>query len=86
VVARLCTPANFWTVFSNQPLSTAIGNDFGDITFTAYEDQDDGTAATKNGLVKTYFDNFAFTLTEVPEPSSALIGLLGCLGFLRRRR
>ena len=71
-------------VFSNQPLFTPIDNDFGDITFTAYEDQDDGTAETKNGLVKTYFDNFAFTV--VPEPSSALIGLLGCLGFLRRRR
>jgi hypothetical protein len=71
-------------IFSNQALFTPISNDFGDITFTAYEDQDDGTALTKNGLVKTYFDNFAFTV--VPEPSSALIGLLGCLSFLRRRR
>jgi hypothetical protein len=71
-------------VFSNQPLFTPLGSNFGDITFSTYEDQDDGTAATKNGLVKTYFDNFAFTV--VPEPSAALLGLLGCLGFLRRRR
>ena len=72
------------SVFSNQALFTPIDNSFGDITFAAFEDQDDGTAATKNGLVKTYFDNFAFT--AVPEPSGAFLGLLGCLGFLRRRR
>jgi hypothetical protein len=71
-------------VFSNQALATTIGSSFGDITFTAIEDQDDGIEANKNGLAKTYFDNFAFTV--VPEPSGALLGLIGCLGFLRRRR
>jgi hypothetical protein len=71
-------------VVVDQPLGSTLGSSFGDITFTAIEDQDDGTAATKNGLAKTYFDNFAFTV--VPEPSGALLGLLGCLGFLRRRR
>jgi MYXO-CTERM domain-containing protein len=35
-------------------------------------------------LAKTYFDNFAFSV--VPEPSTALLGLLGGLGLLRRRR
>lgn len=71
-------------VISNQALLTPLGSSFGDITFTANEDQDDGTAATKNGLAKTYFDNFAFSV--VPEPSTALLGLLGGLGLLRRRR
>ena len=71
-------------VVVDQPLGSTLGSSFGDITFTAIEDQDDGTAATKNGLAKTYFDNFAFTV--VPDPSGALLGLLGCLGFLRRRR
>jgi hypothetical protein len=71
-------------VVSNQALTTTVGSSFGDITFTAIEDQDDGIEANKNGLAKTYFDNFAFTV--VPEPSSALLGLLGCLGLLRRRR
>ena len=71
-------------VISNLALFTPLGSSFGDITFTANEDPDDGTAATANGLAKTYFDNFAFSV--VPEPSTALLGLLGGLGLLRRRR
>jgi hypothetical protein len=71
-------------VVVDQPLGSTLGSSFGDITFTAIEDKDDGIEAYKNGLAKTYFDNFAFTV--VPEPSSALLGLLGCLGLLRRRR
>jgi hypothetical protein len=77
------------TVFTNQPLLSAIGTSFGDISFRANEDPDTGidpatSINTANGLSKTYFDNFAFTV--VPEPSSALLGLIGCLGLLRRRR
>lgn len=43
-----------------------------------------GFMAAANGA--GFADNFAFNTTVVPEPSGALLGGLGVLGLLRRRR
>ncbi|MGE9269995.1 MAG: hypothetical protein ACQKBU_04265 [Verrucomicrobiales bacterium] len=38
------------------------------------------------GDFESYFTNNSGVVTFVPEPSAALLGLLGCCGLLRRRR
>ncbi len=35
---------------------------------------------------QAYIDNVSVTTTPIPEPSAALMGGLGLLGLLRRRR
>lgn len=74
------------TVVSGLALANDIDSDFGDITWTVNTDVDDAGTADDNGLAKTYFDNFTFDVTPVPEPSVALLGVFGLMGLFIRRR
>ena len=53
------------------------------IVFSMFKDEGQGVAGDINAI-------FAFTnslvITQIPEPSAAVLGLFGLLGLLRRRR
>jgi MYXO-CTERM domain-containing protein len=75
-------------IFTFDALNDGIYNGVNDFTFTRNATANGFTSTTSqlivggaNGLV---FDNISVTV--VPEPSAALLGGLGVLGLLRRRR
>lgn len=53
---------------------TTSGGDFGILTFSS------------NQSVTRYIDNLVVEAITIPEPSTALLGLIGAVGLLRRRR
>ncbi len=66
----------------NLALTGLTGETNTTITFTLL----DNTLAENNNTNRTFFDNVTITGTVVPEPSTALLGALGLLALLRRRR
>ncbi|MEP4047700.1 MAG: PEP-CTERM sorting domain-containing protein [Luteolibacter sp.] len=61
---------------------TAFDNLSGDVEFRVYI-HGRGNTTTSSG---TYLDNVSFAGEAIPEPSAALLGAIGMLCLLRRRR
>jgi len=71
--------------------SAVAGDKFGVFTNAAFIMPSDGTASAPFTSVFTGADtlktmNFSFQGEVIPEPSAALLGAVGALGLLRRRR
>lgn len=84
--------------FTNNPATHTAGEFSGSVTmslgnFTGLTNRtvtftlvDRAQGDNKNTTLYTFIDNVTLTGTAIPEPSSALIGGLGVLALLRRRR
>lgn len=81
----------FWSISSatqNVLTNNGIGNlGVGNYTFQAYwEGYTNGTNTAGNIFQSNSGNNYTASFTVVPEPSAALLGGLGMMALLRRRR
>ena len=72
-----------WALVTTVPASTYYTSTF---TVSGFSDQLDGTWYLNNGTAEYLFDTSSGALSVVPEPSAALLGGLGLLCLLFRRR
>jgi hypothetical protein len=102
VVAGTATPENAWVVFRNTsaPKFLADVSQAGSTTFNATTTtvvqvvktngvnylSGTGNPTTATGWTSGGTNTNNFNLVVVPEPSAALLGAIGALGLLRRRR
>jgi hypothetical protein len=85
------TPGSNYLFALNAAASTvgynfALSNLISDFTLSAGQSATFTWASEGGTGSRTRFDNIALTGTVVPEPSAALLGSLGVLALLRRRR